>query len=271
MCRYLRRQPLLRIWVLATVLFLTLKEWEVIPQVLWRKNSKSCLPKDSPSSRSISQHWLQFPWSYRVSADLKTVSLSLTQSVASITYKISNIEQSVDGLAARVAALEAGAASVSSGSGSARSWNVLGHCDGSTAATGSLGSHGPRSSDDNRNTRRRLDTSSSPADEHARSAALLRFPCEQYHTGIANWINTLWERSNTPAHNKLVTFHCKAGSVSARLVFETRGKCQDFVARFQDVGIPYEIDSPFCSVKTTITVRQSKSLEDREIGKQFAP
>ena len=28
--------------------------------------------------------------------------------------------------------------------------------------------------------------------------------------------------------------------------------------------------SPFCSVKTTITVRQSKSIEDREIGKQFA-
>ena len=36
-------------------------------------------------------------------------------------------------------------------------------------------------------------------------------------------------------------------------------------------GIPYEIDSPFCSVKTTIAVRQSRSIEDREIGKQFAP
>ena len=69
--------------------------------------------------------------------------LSLTQSVASITNKISNIEQSVDGLAARVAALEAGAASTSSGSGSARSWNVLGHSDGSTAA-GSLGVRWPR-------------------------------------------------------------------------------------------------------------------------------
>ena len=58
--------------------------------------------------------------------------------------------------------------------------------------------------------------------------------------------------------------------MSATLVFETRAKCQDFVARYKDDGIPYEIDSPFCSVKTTITVRQSKSLEDREIGKQFA-
>ena len=36
-------------------------------------------------------------------------------------------------------------------------------------------------------------------------------------------------------------------------------------------GIPHEIDSPFCSVKTTIAVRQSTSIEDREIGKQLAP
>ena len=33
----------------------------------------------------------------------------------------------------------------------------------------------------------------------------------------------------------------------------------------------YAINSSFCNVKTTITVRQSKSIEDREIGKQFAP
>ena len=59
--------------------------------------------------------------------------------------------------------------------------------------------------------------------------------------------------------------------MSVRLVFETRSKCQDFVARYKDDGIPYEIDSPFCSVKTTIAVRRSRSIEDREIGKQFAP
>ena len=40
--------------------------------------------------------------------------------------------------------------------------------------TGSLGSHGPGSFDDNRNTRRRLDSSSSPEDEHARSVFLAR-------------------------------------------------------------------------------------------------
>ena len=52
-------------------------------------------------------------------------------------------------------------------------WTLM---DGSPA-TGSLGSHGPRSYNDNRNTRRRLDTLSNPEDEQSRSAVLLRFPC----------------------------------------------------------------------------------------------
>ena len=56
---------------------------------------------------------------------------------------------------------------------------------GSTA-TGSLGSHGPVSSVDNWNTRRIFDTSSSTVDEHARSAFLLRFLCEQYHKEISS-------------------------------------------------------------------------------------
>ena len=74
-----------------------------------------------------------------------------------------------------------------------------------------------------------------------------------------------------PACNKLVRIHCKAGSVSARLVFETRAKCQEFVAQYKDDGFPHEINSPFCYAKTTITVHQSKQLEDREIGQQHAP
>ena len=43
------------------------------------------------------------------------------------------------------------------------------------------------------------------------------------------------------------------------------------MARYKDDGIPCEIDSPFFCAQTTITVHQSKSLEDQEIGKQFAP
>ena len=89
--------------------------------------------------------------------------------------------------------------------------NALGHSDGSTA-TGSLGSRGPASSDENRNTRRRLDTFSSPEDEHARSAVFLRFPSEQHHTGNTNWINNIWEKSNKPAYNKPIRIHCNTGS-----------------------------------------------------------
>ena len=78
---------------------------------------------------------------------------TLSQTVASYDAKITNIEQMVSSLAARVTTLETNATSVSSGSGSARSWKFLGHSDGSPAA----GSHGPGSSNDNRNTRRRLE------------------------------------------------------------------------------------------------------------------
>ena len=142
-------------------------------------------------------------YSCRVFPDSKIASRLSPKLWLHMTQKKTNIEQIVSSLAARVTALETNATSVSSGSGSARSWNILGHGNGSTA-TGSLGSHGPGSSDDNRNTRRRLDTFSSHEDEHARSAVLLRFPCEQYHTGITNWINNLWEKSNIPAKSKPV-------------------------------------------------------------------
>ena len=195
---------------------------------------------------------------------------TLSQTAASYDAKITNIEQIVCSLAARLTAWETNATSVSSGSGSARSWNILGHGEGSTA-TGSLGSHGPGSSANNRNTRRRLDTFSSPEDEQSRSAVLLQFSFEQYHKGVTKWITSLWEDSNMPAYNKPFRIHCKAGSVMARLVFETRAKCQDVVARYQEDGIPYEIDSPFCCARTTITVRQSKSIEDREIGINLHP
>ena len=68
-----------------------------------------------------------------------------------------------------------------------------------------------------------------------------------------------------------VRIHCKTGSLSARLVLETRSKCQDFVARFKDDGLPYAVDSPFCRTNAVILVRQCKSPEDREIGRRFKP
>ena len=69
----------------------------------------------------------------------------------------------------------------------------------------------------------------------------------------------------------LLQFIVKQVPRRSGFVFESRAKCQDFVVRCKDNGIPNEIDSPFCNTKTAITVRQSKTIEDREIGKQFAP
>ena len=77
--------------------------------------------------------------------------------------------------------------------------------------------------------------------------------------------------ANASASSKLTRIHRKTGSLSARLVFETRAKCQEFVPRCKDDGTPFEVDSPFCDISTKITVRQSKSLEDLEIGKRCAP
>ena len=142
---------------------------------------------------------------------------------------------------------------------------------GCSAQFSILGPHGQGSSDDNRNTRRRLDTFSSPEDEHAQKCVLLRFPCEQYREEGSAWIKSFSASTNATAINKPTRIHCKTGSMSARLVFETRAKCQDFVARFKDDGIPHEVNSLFLNAKTIIAVRQSKSFEDRETGKQFAP
>ena len=212
------------------------------------EKSKLCLPKELISSRSIAQHWLQLPCLYRVSADLKTVScllhsqwhLSQTKfrtlnSLLTVSQLVSQPWRLVRPLLQAVPARQ-----------------DLGMYLDIVMAPQPLGLSGPMAQDHLMTTETQdagLILSLVPEDEQARSAILLRFPCEQDHKGITKWINTLWEGSNMPAYNKRVRIHCKAGSVSARLVFETRAKCQDFVARFQDDGIAYEINSPFCCAK----------------------
>ena len=119
--------------------------------------------------------------------------------------------------------------------------------------------------------RRRLDAFSNPDDQNARSAVLPHFPCEQIHAGVYTWFEKFWARTNMPAFNRPIRIHCKTFSLSARLVFEIKAKCHDFVARYKDHGIFCESESPFCDTSTNITVRQSKSIEDREIGRRFAP
>ena len=191
----------------------------------------------------------------------------ITTTLGDFATRLAEMEQNFSTLTARLCKVEIYAASASNVSGSARSWPSLEQDDGSTAA----GPHGPGSSNDNRSTRRRLDTSTSPADEQARSAVLLRFPSAQYLTGGTEWLETALENSGIAPHNRPTRIHCKAVSVSARLVFETRAKCQEFVARFKDDGILYEIDTFLCTSRITILVRHSRSVEDRETGKQFMP
>ena len=104
-------------------------------------------------------------------ADFDNHVKTLSEAVGMVTSRIASVEQTVNALSAKMAMfaemelnfihltarmcqVETHAASASNVSGSARSWPSVEQVDGSTAS----GSHGPGSSDDNRNTPRRLDT-----------------------------------------------------------------------------------------------------------------
>ena len=117
-----------------------------------------------------------------------------------------------------------GAVSASSVSGSARPWTPHGRTDVSTAT----GSRDPSASDENWNTRRRLDRDSDPDDEHARSVVLLLFSCEQCHAGMSAWLKETRAPADQPER-----VHCKRGTKSARIVFKTRAKCQELVERYK--------------------------------------
>ena len=139
---------------------LTSMGWALAPETL-RMNS----------SMPFSQNLYTSTWMSRMDSHI-------TKTLGDFATRLAEMEKICSSLTARlckVEKVETFAASASNVSGSARSWPTLEQVDGSTAA----GSHGPGSSDDNRNTRRRLDTSSSTEDEQSRSAVLFRFPCEQ--------------------------------------------------------------------------------------------
>ena len=205
----------------------------------------------SPSTmeEKINEIYFQQPLFLQNASKIENCVQTLSQTVADQTT--TNIERNVSSRKARVATLETSAASASSGSGSSSSWNLLGQSDGSTA-TGSLGSHGPGSSDDNRNTRRRLDTFSSPEDEHARRAVLLHFRwsfcVESKHLGNGQ-------------HTRLQQIH--QNSLQNRWpIRQTRIRDESLInvktlwpdTRMMD-GISHEVDSPFCNVRTNIAVR----------------
>ena len=137
----LQPKPPPRIWVHLMVPFRTMREQDFVPP-RWRRKSN-----ESIFTQSVQ---------------------TFAQTRAAQTTKITNIEQVIGSMLARITSLKTNAACGSESPDSSRSWNVLGRSDGSPA-TGSFGSHGPGSTDDTRNTRRRFDTSTSPEDEQARS------------------------------------------------------------------------------------------------------
>ena len=97
----------------------------------------------------INEIYLQLPLFILNAARIENCVQTLAQTVAVQSTKITHIEQTVGSLVARVTSLEKDAASGSS----TQIQQDLG--------TGSLGSLSPGSSDDSRNTRRRLDAFSS--------------------------------------------------------------------------------------------------------------
>ena len=179
-------------------------------------------------SRLFVKPWVWSPPELPVLSDRQCMSL-----FAAMEVNVSTLAENVRSLTARICKIETNATSVSSGSHSARSCYILEHNDGSTA-TGSVGSHGPGSSDNKRNTRRKLDTYSSPEDEQAWSAVILLFPCEQYHIGITNWTNDHREKSIIPAYNKPVRISLQGrfpvSHTCIRNNSQVSGLC--FVARF---------------------------------------
>ena len=66
---------------------------------------------------------------------------------------------------------------------------------------------------------------------------VLQFPCEKFHAGVSTWFDKFLATADIPAANRPIKIHCKTGSRSAQLVFETRAKCREFVVRFKDDDI----------------------------------
>ena len=202
----------------------------------------------STMEEKINDIYLQLPIFMQNAAWIENCLQTLAQTVDAQTTKITNIEQSVGSLVARVTSSETNAASGSSSPDSTRSWNMLGQSTGSTA-TGSLGSHGPGSSDDNRNTRRRLDASSSLANEHARSAVLLRFPCEQYHKGITKWINIFGKNPTCQPTKDLLQFILKQVPCRSGLYMNHEPNVETLLPDIKMMASPMRLTVPFAASK----------------------
>ena len=99
---------------------------------------------------------------------------------------------------------------------------------------------------------------------------LIRFPCEQYTKGLRSESKIFVKNPICQDSTNLSEFIVRQVLCRSGLYLKPRDKCKDFIARDEDDGISKAIVSPFFCTNTNIIVRQFKSIEDREIGKQFA-
>ena len=75
------------------------------------------------------------------------------------------------------------------------------------------------------------------------------FPCQKYHKGTTKWINNLCEESNMPADNRPVTIHCKAGSISVRLVLKHEANVKTLLLDIQMMVFLMRLTVPFAVSK----------------------
>ena len=195
---------------------------DLAPQVQWRTDFRPSSEENFRSSKRISVRWHRFPCSYWNSSDSKTVSWrSHNQWQPSQSrFQVLNKSLAVSQLVSPRWNL------VQSQPLAFRDRQALGLylTEGSTATV----FNDPSSSEEDRNTTHRFHKDTSPDDDSARSAVLLRCPFEQCHANMSAWLKKTLAPADMP--DKI---HCKTGTTSARLVFVTRARCQYCVARFR--------------------------------------
>ena len=73
------------------------------------------------------------------------------------------------------------------------------------------------------------------------------------------------------AHNKAYQNSLQSSFCRSSLNLKHEPNVKTLLIDIKMMASPMRLTVTFCSVKVTIIVRQSKSIEEREIGKQFAP
>ena len=179
-----------------------------------------------PSSLDLCTQEAQLAQNPTLTSWMSRMESHLTNSLRGFGARLTEMEPFFIALTARMCKFETCGNSASKVSGSPGGcWPLPGRSDGSTAT----GSH--RSHDTQGHLKKAgiQDVDSIKLQvqmmKNARSAVLLRFLCEQCHGGMSACLRKTLAPTDLPAR-----IHCKTGTTSARLVFDTRTKCQEIVA-----------------------------------------